>query len=207
MSSSQKKIAGTELLEETIREIKDFFENGLPVVKDKLSRFVEEFDKEFSLEEDAYYRGAAEALTWALLKSPILLYTIGMNGSAITELYSILERLTLRETSHQLASKERFENVYKLVERYTLLDLVSVLVDINLMDKDDFKFTKKLNSLRNGVAHKNPKVISKTILSGKKISFLDIDKAMEKVDCVPLIIRSINFLMKLSRISRQKSDT
>jgi hypothetical protein len=211
MSDNQKKTTNTELLPKTIQDITqditDVFENGLPVVKDRLNKFVEEFDKEFSLEKGATERGSAEALTWALMGSPILLYAVSMNGSAITELHSILERLTIRETSQQIASKERFESVYKLIERYTLPDLVSVLVDLSLMDRDDLKFTKKLSRLRNGVAHKNPRIISNAVLSGKQISFLDIDAAMANIDCVPLIINSIKFLMKLLVIGKQRSVT
>lgn len=74
-----------------------------------------------------------------------------------------------------------------------------ILQNLGIFDEEDIKFAEKLTALRNGLAHKNPRRISNMLLSGKKISVLDIDSVMSKHDCVTLIIKTIHLMVKMSK--------
>ena len=153
-----------------------------------------------------YDRAAFNTLTVVLLDGPLLLYAIGMNTSAIMELHSILERFSLREVSKILANPSQESVVKKTLERYTLPGLAKILHDdLDILDDEDVKYAESLNKLRNGIAHRNEKVISYALLSGRAISLLDIDHEVNKIDIKPYkpyLLSGIAFLYKLSK--RQK---
>ena len=193
----------------TIEELIISIENNLPGMNNKFREFIEIFDREFP-SDNPEVRGGAEAITWALMGAPLILYGLGMNGAAIIELHGIVERLALRETVNNIASISKKSIVTDVMERCTLSDFTSILFDLEILDKDDLKFSKKLSRIRNGLAHKNPEIISNVAYSGKKISFLDIDSVINNYDCIPFIIKSIRLLVKMAKIedsnnSNQKS--
>jgi hypothetical protein len=164
---------------------------------------LEIFKKELYKEEflsDEYSSGSTIAMIWALFDVPLILYAIGINGAAIIELHSILERFAIRELSYYLSEPSKKLILYKILERSTLPYLAQILhEDLGILDSDDLKHAKQLNALRNGIAHKNPKPISNLFLSGKDISFLNIDYEMSKIDCLPQLIDSIRFMINLFR--------
>lgn len=187
------------LLGETIEDVIASLDSALPAAKPKLDQFVSEYDKAFPREDNPYDRGRAEAITWALMGTPLLLLAIGMNGPVITELHAILERLAIRELAWHIAAAKHRKVAANLAERFTLPDLVSQLCELNILDKEDAKHARQLNTLRNGIAHKNPRGISNALLSGKELSFLDVDSVvMTNIDCIPLLISAIRFLLELS---------
>lgn len=72
--------------------------------------------------------------------------------------------------------------------------MASTYSDLGIWDESDVKFATKLHRIRNGVAHKNPRVISKEVCSGKKIHIVDIDSTMTNVDVIPLMLGTIRRL-------------
>ena len=194
-----------DLLTEAIESITSVLEDGLPRYKVRLTRFMKEFNTVFPKDQALESRVRAEALTWALMDVPLFLYAVGLNGAAITELHSILERLTIRELAEHLSSPRKKETINRIIERYALLDLVQILAEMELIEKEQVKYVKKLSKLRNGIAHKNPLVISNALLSGKRISFLDIDATISKVECVPLLIEGIRYLVRLSKNTKKNN--
>jgi hypothetical protein len=135
-----------------------------------------------------------------LFDGPLLLYAIGMNTSAIMELHSILERFSLRDVSKILANPSQESVVKKTLERYTLPGLAKILHnDLDILDDEDVKYAESLNKLRNGIAHRNERVISYALLSGRAISLLDIDHEVNKIDIKPYLLSGIAFLYKLSK--------
>ncbi len=201
MSNNQTKNNDNFFLEETIRATTDIFENGFPQIKERLQKFVNAFDEAFHHNnKDA--RNTAQTLMWILFPSTIFLYATNLNGAAITEIHSVLELFTIAVATRQIASDERYKNIHNRIERYTLPDAVKVLVDLDLLTKDDLKFAKKLNNLRNGLAHKNAKKVSNAILSGRELNALDITSTMATIDCIPLILNAIKYLLKLLEIGK-----
>lgn len=188
----------------TIEELIISIENSLPGMNNKFCEFIEIFNREFPL-DNPEERGGAEAITWALMGAPLILYSLEMNGAAIVELHGIVERLALRETVNRIASASKKSIVMDVMQRRTLPDFSSILCDLEILDKDDLKFSKQLSRIRNGLAHKNPKIISDVAHSGKPIHFLDIDSVINNYDCVPLIIKSIRLLVKMSKIDNSNT--
>lgn len=194
----------------TINEISESLEKNLPYARSRLDNFIIAFENEFPKGQDKEsmkQRGAAEALTWALMGGPLTLYALNMNGPAIVDLHGVLERFVIREVSkHLSSSKEGAIVLSRIIERRTLPDLAQILLDLQIWDKEDVKFTKRLNTLRNGAAHKNPKTISNVVCSGRKISMLDVDSVMTDVDYIPLIISTIHLLMKMFQFQNEKAE-
>lgn len=193
-------------INKTIEELLSSIENNIPVAQFRLDQFIDAFDKGFPWDTKPEDRGRAEAITWALMDGPLVLYALNMNSSAIIELHSIIERFVLRETIKHLVVPSKRSPTFRILERRALPDLALILCDLGILDKKDVKFAKELNKLRNGLAHKNPKIISNMVYSGKKISVLDIDSVMTRVDCIPLIIRSIHLLVKMSKIENSNEE-
>jgi hypothetical protein len=181
-----------------VHEIVALLSNNLPNIESKLEKFVDAFNRKFP-NTNANNRGSAEAITWALMDTPLVLYALNLNGSMVIELHGILEKFAVRETINHLTTPASRKIASALLERNSLHDVAGVLQQLGIFDKEDVKFTKKLTALRNGIAHKNPRNISKMLLSRKEISFLDIESAMNNFDCIPLIIGTIHLLVKMSQ--------
>jgi len=193
-------------INKTIQELIDSIKNDIPNAQDKLKKFVNAFEDEFPL-ENTHNRGSAEALTWALMGGPLVLYALGKNGSAIIELHGILEAFSAREIDGLFPTPIRETIKSRVIRRCTLEDLALILRDLGIWDEEDVKFVEKLKKLRNGVAHKNPKLVSNTVYSGKEISMLDIDSIMADIDCIPLTIRTIHLLHKLAMATTPNKKT
>ena len=179
----------------TVEGVASSIENSLPTVRRRLKAFVGAFNREF---HSPYERASAGALAWALMGAPITLYALRMNGPVIVELHGILERFAMRDVTQHLVKPRREDALRNLIERRGLPDLALAYSDLGIWNESDVKFATKLHRIRNGVAHKNPKVISREVCSGKRIHILDIDSTMTNVNVVPLILRTIRLLMKLS---------
>jgi hypothetical protein len=126
-----------------------------------------EFKKSFP-ETNLEDRDRAEALTWALLEGPLVLYALNLNGSVIIELHGILERFTSRDMINQLVSPSKRAAASKVLERCNLRDSAAVLQEIGIFDEKDIKFTDKLTALRNSIAHKNPRGSIKRVTCWKE---------------------------------------
>lgn len=203
---NEEKIKDRHSIENIIEELKTYVINELPKSQIRLNNFIEIFNKEFSFDDDPYKKGAAEALTWAIMSGPLILFALGMNGSAIIELHSILERIAIREVKVNLSIPKKSSTLSRLIERYGLLRSARILKDLGILNEEDVKFTEKITKLRNAVAHKNPKKISNLIGSEEEISWLDIPSAMSKFDCTIFIIDSINLLYEMSQMEDKKKD-
>lgn len=193
-------------IEKTIRDLIDSITNNVPNAQDKLEKFADAFENEFS-SENPPIRGGAEALTWALMNGPLVLYALGRNGSAIIEVHGILEAFAARDIANLFPTPMRKTIKARVIRRCTLGDLALILHDLGIWNEEDVIFVEKLKTLRNGVAHKNPKLISNTVCSGKEISMLDIDSIMVNVDCITLIIRAIRLLHKMAMATTPNEKT
>ncbi len=193
-NSEQEEVLG----ELSIKYMKNEIIKGLHdcgSVEIKLDQFIQRFEEEFRSDDD---RISCNTPTVILFDGPILLYAIGMNTAAILELHSILERFSLREVSRILANPSHRSVVKKILERYTMPDLAKILYKyIHILDEKDVKYAIKLNKLRNGIAHRNERVISNALLSGRGISLLDVDSEVNKIDITPFLLGGITFLNKL----------
>lgn len=203
-----------QLISQTFDDIYEHLNKNRPSIQSRLENYRSAFEEEFLayrkahehtsdeeyLYEIGFNRGIAESFTLLLMRVPLMLYAINLNGPAIVELHGLVEQFIIEELATILSSsKERTQVVRKrLLEQKSLRDLAQILVDLQIWDKDDVKFLEKLCGLRNAIAHKNAERISKLVYSGKKISFLGIDMVMTDFDVVPYMIRSLRLIAKLT---------
>jgi hypothetical protein len=131
------------------------------------------------------------------IDSSLILFALGKNGPAIIELYSVLERQSIEKIVKLVLLSEKAEVGRRIIERLTLGDLVLILLDCGILDRDDIKYSEKLIKLRNGLAHRNPQKISNVVLSGEEIRDADIEAVIAEVDYIPYAIGSIHILIKI----------
>jgi hypothetical protein len=161
------------------------FSSATSLRKERLQKLLESINIEFPNNE-------VNALIWAISGGAIMLYSLGMNGPALVELQGILETFCIREIPRYLCHNDSHVRsmITELVEKKSLVDLAYLLNKLGVWSGNDFKFAKRLNRLRNGVAHRNPKLL-------KQSSLLNIDYALAKIDLIPFLIKSITLLWKL----------
>jgi hypothetical protein len=186
---------------ELVKEWDSDFRHASSHRKKRLQKLLDRLDIEFPVNglENNIQRASINALIWALLDGAIMLYSLGMNGQALVELQGILERICIREIiarlSHNNADQEHV--MKELIERKSLVDLAIILNKLAIWNNDDMKYVTEINKLRNGVAHRNPKLVNVN-------SFLNIDSALKNVDMISYIIQSIRLLNKLFVYSQKK---
>jgi hypothetical protein len=159
--------------------------------KERMKNLLKAIDKEFPRigMEKVVQRERVDALVWALLEGPILLFSLGMNGPVVTEIQGILERLSIREITKFLTRHDPHNKdiIRGLIERKSLIDLATILNWIGVWNSEDLAWTKRIAAIRNGAAHKNPRAFGIT-------SFLNVDASLAKIDVLPHIIMSIHLL-------------
>ncbi len=176
----------------------------MPNARARLNEFGDTLYKEIYDNLNDYDKGRLAAVVGIFLHSTLLLFAVGLNGSAIIELHSVLERIAVIQTAKYLAIPSKRTMLSDMIERFTLPDLASMLKDLGVLDKRDLEYTRQLSALRNGIAHKNPKVISNKLLSGQGLSFIDIDEVLSQVDCVPQLIGAVRFFIRLTDPENEK---
>jgi hypothetical protein len=165
----------------------------------RLQYFIAEYRNQFMKGPDWTFtpEGLSERDILNLLKAPLIMYAMKLNGQVIIEIHGILERyaiLAIVNLSNSFPSKFSIDEI---TERCVLPELAKILVALNVWDKEDIEFAENLDSIRNGTVHKNPKKVSYKVYSGKNMSFMDIDKVLSNYDVLPYMITAIRLLFKL----------
>ncbi|MDP3742572.1 MAG: hypothetical protein Q8R15_04620, partial [Candidatus Micrarchaeota archaeon] len=151
----------------SLAQLETAVSENLTYMKPRLERFKTAFDVAFP-SSDAAQRKRGEVVIAGIMDGPLTLYGLGMNGPSVIELHGVLERFSLREAVKYISTDEKKAKlVHDVLERKTLADLAVILQEIGCWSDKDVDFCKKLSLLRNGAAHKNPKIISKMANAGK----------------------------------------
>lgn len=203
--------------------ISTYLEEHVPNVRQRLDDFRSRLDKEFLefrkileiphrvdtevIIELAFKRSVAVGFM-QIMHVPLMLYSLNLNGPAIIELHGVFERFIIDTVSalFYTSEKEVMTLRKRILERRTLYDLALILKDLDIWDKDDMKFVKKLSRLRNALAHRNVKKLSKLVYSGRPISVFEIEDVMTDVDFISRIIRTLHLMIKAGRIYLWKKD-
>ena len=197
-------------IESVLREISENIHTNLSDGQKRFERLEAEFNRKFS--EEAFLKSAAEDLIWALLDVPLTLFFLGQNSAVFVELHGFLERYALRDLPSHLAKDKKSAGIISsLIERRTLGELSDILINIEIWDDKDAMFARKLGNVRNGIVHKNAALISKHLGDGRDIHISDIERLVNKTDCVPFIIGAIELLLKLSgafdRVKKMEAES
>ena len=144
--------------------IEDYIEEiniTTPEIRSRLKKFAISFDAEFPILEKPSERGISISNVWLLIDVPLKLYALNFVGPALVELHGALESYVKGDVVSQLAKESKEEFVEELISKKTLVEQILILHKLKILDKKDLRFVQKLQRLRNGVAHKNKKIIEK----------------------------------------------
>ncbi|MEX2592764.1 MAG: hypothetical protein WD426_08315 [Anditalea sp.] len=190
-------------IDSIITVVADYNKQAVNETDRKLDAFLQAFKKEFNSDNILI---EAETITWALFQPVLSLYANGNNSSVIIELYSILEKFIIH-IFPKIVSKDKkaYSVVHNLVERKNLLDIAPILVELRVWTSTDLVKLKHLVKLRNGIAQKNEKLISKALNGGKETHYLDINQIVEKFDTISYILLSVKLLVKLTDIMKDEN--
>ena len=181
-----------------LKSISTTIEKSIDNGNKKFKNFEAEFNKEFP--KGSSIRGLSEIFIGALLlvSTSLELYFIGNNSALFVELHGLLERIALNDLPERLAKDEISKSIIsKIIERKSLTELSEFLVELDIWNDEDLRFTRKLSNIRNGIAHKNAELVSKHLGDGKATSVAQIDEITQKVDCIPYILKIIKLVVKL----------
>jgi hypothetical protein len=193
---------------ESVSWLKPLIEDSLSDIQVRLDNLVnaleQEFPTSYSVEnqseeeiEKFMRRTKAATIVKHYVDSALILYALGRNGAALIDLHAAIERQSIETLAEQIFLPEKRGIGLTLLERKTLKEFSGMLQDCNLINDEDVKYAEKLNKLRNGLAHRNTKVTSNSVFSGRELLEVDIDSVMSDVDYIPYMIGAINFLIKI----------
>lgn len=190
-------------IENILREVGESVEGQIASASERFYKFQIAFDARFPA--GSVDRTGAEALTWALLGSVLAMLYSGETIAVFVELHGLLELYASRDLAAVLVSDQKSRLVIKrLLGRKVLPELAEILEEIGAWNMKDVKFARKLSDIRNGVAHRNARLLSNRLAEGRDLHHLDAMVLAAKVDCIPFIVRTIEMMLKLSRFRRSK---
>jgi len=175
---------------------------------DNLLEIIHGLEAEFPIKsnEDQERRAMAlYTLKW-MIQGPAVLFSLGMNGPAIVGLHGSIEQYAVRDASLYLSGglQPQREAVRRLLEHHSLRDLAIVMEGLQVWDRSDRKFVEKLTELRNSLAHKNPRKISKLLLSERPIRHMsEIEQSAQRIDFPKLYAKCTQLLIKSYEAYRQ----
>lgn len=175
----------------------------------KLQSLIESFDSRYppireltrstSTEPRAFRRLFAAFLLYLTLRESIFLHALGMDGPAIVDAYSVVERFVPRSVLKSGIGREiSSRKLQQMIERASLLDLAEILRERRVLNDDDITTIKRLKRLRDGIAHKNQETISKLLFPGKTISPFDIPRIASRADTPSIILASLGLTLKIT---------
>lgn len=145
-----------------------------------------------------FKRGVAYLSIHVFFGVPLLLFFVGQNSAALVELHGMLERQVL-QTVPVLLSRNKLgaKIIGTITERRNLAEWGDVLRKLDVWTEDDVRFIRKLATIRNGIVHKNAKLISKHLNGGKPLEMYQIDFILDQMDCIPFFLRVLDLQAKL----------
>lgn len=169
----------------------------------KILKITQEVDKKYP--PQSVNRGLYDAFSAMSMDTAYSLYLLNNNSALIIELQGVLERYCLNALNDMLP----INNVAKSIitdafDKKTLKDIASYFNDWCLWDEEDVRFALDLTSLRNGIAHKNAELVSRSKLvksNGQCRHPESIHSLMSKVDCSEYIVRTVELIIKASGLA------
>ena len=151
------------------------------------------------------YRPLVQALTDFYFYRSIQLISLGQLPSAYIDMHALLEEAAIGYFPKSIKLKDNIYVLRDLIKRKTLIDLAGYYKDLGLWDKKDITFIKKLSNIRNGVVHRNIKLLIKH-LGSKKGFMRGYDSVNFKTeDCVNSLATCIELCIKVAKTQSRKN--
>lgn len=201
----EEKIASMPLDSKSrLHVIGDNMENALKLKEQKIAMLVKAIDKSFP--PGTPNRGFYEAFASLSFDTAYSLYLQNNNSALVVELQGILERSCLNSLEDMLPIDDIAKDIIiDVLSKKTLSDVAPYFVKYGIWDKNDKDFAMELTKLRNGIAHKNAEIVSRSKLvkgSGQDRHYESIHSLMNKMDCTSFIIKTMELMVKASGMAR-----
>ena len=169
--------------ESRLHVISNNMENALKQKEQKIAMLVKAIDESFPPETPN--RGFYEAFASLSFDTAYSLYLQNNNSALVVELQGILERYCLNALEDLLPIDDiAKEIIVDVLSKKTLRDVAPYFEKYGIWDENDKDFATELTKLRNGIAHKNPEIVSRSKLvkgSGQERHYESIHLMMNKV--------------------------
>lgn len=189
--------------ESRLHVISNNMENALKQKEQKIAMLVKAIDESFPPETPN--RGFYEAFASLSFDTAYSLYLQNNNSALVVELQGILERYCLNALEDLLPIDDiAKEIIVDVLSKKTLRDVAPYFEKYGIWDENDKDFAMELTKLRNGIAHKNPEIVSRSKLvkgSGQERHYESIHSMMNKVDCTSFIVRTMGLMVKATGIA------
>lgn len=190
--------------ESRLHVISDKMENALKQKEQKIATLVNAIDEAFPPETPG--RGYYEAFASLSFDTAYSLYLQNNNSALVVELQGILERSCLNSLEDLLPIDDiAKEIITDVLSKKTLRDVAAYFVKYGIWDENDKDFAIELTKLRNGIAHKNAEIVSRSKLvngSGQDRHYESIHSLMNRMDCTSFIIKTMELMVKAAGIAR-----
>gem|GEM_PF-5776752 len=190
--------------ESRLHVISNKMEDALKQKEQKIAMLVKAIDDFFPPETPN--RGFYEALASLSFDTAYSLYLQNNNSALVVELQGILERYCLNSLEDLLPIDDiAKEIIIDVFSKKTLRDVGPYFVKYGIWDENDNDFAMELTKLRNGIAHKNAEIVSRSKLvqgNGQDRHYESIHTLMNKVDCTSFIVRTMELMVKTAGIAR-----
>jgi hypothetical protein len=134
-----------------------------------------------------------------VLGTPVFLYVLGHPGPAIIELHSWLERFVLLQIPKRLGRNSAArDEISLLIARKTLGECAEIVNRMGIWTDSDVAFVRRLKKLRDGFSHRNFELLAKALGVTELHSYSDMDSHLARVDCVELILDTMDLIQKLT---------
>ena len=171
--------------------------NSITEGKIRMDKLLQAIEKDYP--QRTPQRASIDGIAYNLFANAFQLYFIGNNAALFVELQGLLERVCLDKICTLLSvGKDVDPILFHAFSMKTLNDIADYFSQVNLWNKDDMNFAKRITTIRNGIAHKNVSLVSKKLGDGKNKTLKSIFDITNKTDMIPYIIRTLELLVKVS---------
>ena len=186
-----------------LNAIVDDIEKALKDKNSKISVLINEIDKIYP--PKSIKRGLFDGFSAMVFDTAYSLYLLNNNSALIIELQGILERYCLNALNDILPINDTAKSIIAdAFDKKTLKDIASYFKDWSLWSNDDVDFALELTKLRNGIAHKNAELVSRSKLvksNGQSRHPESIHAMMAKVHCEVFIVKTMDLIIKASGLA------
>lgn len=191
-------------VDDRLHAIVEDIEKSLKTKEEKISKLTLEIDKKYPPE--SYIRGLYDSISAMSFDTAHSLYLLNNNSALIIELQGLLERYCLNALNDILPINDLAKSVIEdAFDKKTLKDVANHFEKLTIWSKEDKEFALELTNLRNGIAHKNTEIVSKSKLvksDGQSRHPESIHSLMSKVDCSVFIVQTIELIIKVSGLAK-----
>jgi hypothetical protein len=191
-------------LDKRLQSISGNIELALLNKEEKIKKLIYAIDCKFP--PSTSIRGLYDGISTIVFDTAYALYLLNNNSALIIELHGILERFCINALRDILPIDDVSKSIIsELLDKKTLKDIAKHFETLSVWTSDDVEFSYELTKLRNGIAHKNAELVSRsklTLSDGQSRHPESIHQIMHDTECSSFIARTAELIIKASGLTR-----